>query len=88
MYLQCKQGQNQGVTFFMSAFSPADHRGWFLHGLLRPKAATSALIPHCHVTTPLLGGEDATNIYQPGKTKPHEHNIIMHFIKTYKYTYA
>ena len=29
----------------------------------------------CHVPNPLLGGEDATNIYQLGKSKPHEHNI-------------
>ena len=35
----------------------------------------------CHVPNPLLGGEDATNIYQPGKSKPHEHNIKMHELK-------
>ena len=51
------------------------------HGPLRPIAATNALIPHCHVPTPLLNGEDMTNNYQPKQSNPHEHNIKMHELK-------
>ena len=35
----------------------------------------------CHVPNPLLGGDDRTNIYQPRKSKTHEHNIKMHELK-------
>ena len=35
----------------------------------------------CHIPTPLLSKEDMTNIYQPRKSNPHEHNIKMHELK-------